>query len=154
SLLAFYRAHQVTGIETVSEASYERLFKIGKALGLFWVSHDKGEPQLQLQVAVDDPTVLFTVVQKVRQMFDLDSDPLLIANSFQSDTFLASLWKQYPGLRIARGWDPFETAICTLLGQHVSLRQGRTLVHQLVQSCGEKIVHPVTGKDACLFPSP
>ena len=28
------------------------------------------------------------------------------------------------------------------------------MVHQLVQSCGEKIVHPVTGKDAFLFPSP
>jgi len=87
-------------------------------------------------------------------MFDLDSDPLLIANIFQSHKFLDSLWKQYPGLRIARGWDPFETAICTILGQLVSLSQGRTLVHQLVQSCGEKIVHPVTGQGAFLFPSP
>jgi len=154
SLLAFYRAHQVTGVETVSAASYERLFTIGKALGVLRVSHDTGAPQLQLQVSVDDPAVLFTVVQKVRHMFDLDLDPLLIANSFQSHTFLDSLWKTYPGLRIARGWDPFETAICTILGQHVSLSQGRTLIYQLVQSCGEKIVHPVTGKDAFLFPSP
>lgn len=71
--------------------------------------------QLILDVFVDDPSVLLTVAARVRKMFDLDSDPLLVANSFQQDKFLNSLWKKNPGLRVARGWDAYEMSICTIL---------------------------------------
>ncbi len=153
ALLAFYRSHQVSGVETVSEFAYERVFRLGKALGFLKVTQDEGKPQLRLQVAIDDPTVLFTIAQKVRQMFDLDSDPLLIANSFQTHKFLDSLGKKYPGLRLARGWDPFETAICTILGQLVSVSQARALVAQLVENYGERVAHPITSEVAFLFPT-
>jgi AraC family transcriptional regulator of adaptative response / DNA-3-methyladenine glycosylase II len=87
-------------------------------------------------------------------MFDLDSDPLLIAGSFQSHSLLDLLWMKYPGLRVARGWDPYETAVCTILGQLVSLQQAGNLVRQLVQAYGRKISHPADGSEVFLFPAP
>lgn len=152
-LLSFYRGHRIAGVETVTEQAYERVFRIGSVLGTFQVRQDPKKPQLRLQIAVDNPAVLFSVVQRVRRMFDLDSDPLLVANSFQSSRLLDSLWKKYPGLRVARGWDAFETSICTILGQLVSVRQATVLVRQLVENYGEKIAHPSTGQESFLFPS-
>lgn len=154
ALLAFYRSHQITGVEFVSDAAYERVFRRGKAVGFFRVVNDPSKSSLKLHVSVDDPTVLFSVSQKVRQMFDLDSDPVLVANSFRSQKFLHSLWTRSPGLRLARGWDAYETAICTILGQLVTVAQGRALVAQLVEHYGERIEHPETGKTAFLFPRP
>ncbi len=154
SLLASYRSHQIVGVEAVSDNSYERLFRIGKITSSLRVTKHAEKPLLKLQVSVCDPTVLFAVAQNVRQMFDLDSDPLLVANTFQSQRILKSLWKKYPGLRLARGWDPFETAICTILGQLVSVAQARTLVRQLVENYGQKLVHHKSEKFAFLFPTP
>jgi AraC family transcriptional regulator of adaptative response / DNA-3-methyladenine glycosylase II len=153
ALLNFYRAHQIAGLETVDEASYGRVFKLGSVSGAFRVLPERSKPQLRLRIFADDPRVLFTVAQRVRRMFNLDSDPLLVAKGFSSHKVLGPLWEKYPGLRVARGWDPFETAICTILGQLVSTNQGRALVRQLVEGYGESIAHPVTGERSYLGPS-
>ena len=154
TLLAFYRSHLIAGVETVTEEAYARVFRLGKTTGFLEVTHDPENSELKLQVWVDNPSVLFTVVQKIRRMFDLDSDPLLVANAFRADRFLNSIWKKYPGLRLARGWDPYESAIHTVLGQLVSVDRARGLVKSLVESYGEKTTHPLTGEDAWLFPAP
>ena len=86
-------------------------------------------------------------------MFDLDADPLLIGRSFASNAVLGPLWAQFPGLRLACGWDSFEMSVTTILGQLVSTGQGRALVKQLVESCGQRIAHPVTDEPAYLFPT-
>jgi AraC family transcriptional regulator of adaptative response / DNA-3-methyladenine glycosylase II len=57
-------------------------------------------------------------------------------------------------LRLPRGWDPFETAICSILGQLVSAAQRTNLVGQLVRGYGDEITHPVSGETTCLFPGP
>jgi AraC family transcriptional regulator of adaptative response / DNA-3-methyladenine glycosylase II len=87
-------------------------------------------------------------------MFDLDSDPVLIANCFAQVPVLAKLCERFPGLRLPRGWDPFETAICSILGQLVSAQQRSTLVGQIVRGYGDQIAHPVSGETTRLFPRP
>jgi AraC family transcriptional regulator of adaptative response / DNA-3-methyladenine glycosylase II len=57
-------------------------------------------------------------------------------------------------LRVPGSWDPFETAVCSILGQVVSARQRASLVGELVRSYGDEIVHPVTRESAFLFPAP
>ena len=85
-------------------------------------------------------------------MFDLDCDPVLIAKSFERIPLLAALCRRFPGLRVARGWDCFETAICTILGQLVSAGHRERLIAQLVSNYGEEVVDPSTSKRAYLFP--
>jgi AraC family transcriptional regulator of adaptative response / DNA-3-methyladenine glycosylase II len=155
TLLNFYRSHQILGIDKVDESSYERVFKLDNILGAFRITLKPDKAKINLCVHVDDPTILFKVTQKVRQMFDLDSDPLLVANTFQeAHPFLEKLWLKYPGLRIPQGWEPFETAICTILGQLVSMQHARMLATQLVQTYGEEVIHPFSKEKAFIFPTP
>jgi AraC family transcriptional regulator of adaptative response / DNA-3-methyladenine glycosylase II len=108
----------------------------------------------RLNILFENPAVLFTVVQNVRRILDLDSDPLLVANCFQANKKLDAIYNKYPGLRIARVYHPFESAICTILGQLVSVPQGRNLIRQLVHAYGEKVTHPVSKREFFLFPKP
>lgn len=86
-------------------------------------------------------------------MFDLDCDPRLIEKGFRRIPLLASLCHRYPGLRLPRGWDPFETAICVILGQLVSAQQRANLIGQLVRNYGVQISHPSSGENIRLFPA-
>src|SRR5262249_55067913 len=44
-------------------------------------------------------------------------------------------------------------AVCTILGQFVSVPHAAALVGQLVRAYGDEIVHPLTGEPAHLFPT-
>ena len=154
SLIAFFRFHQIIGIETISEMSYGRVFKIGNTFNSLNVTHHKKEALLILQVFTDHQTIIPWVVTKIRKMFDLDVNLSAFADKFSNHELFNVLWMRYPGLRLASGWDPFETAINTILGQMVSVSRAKDLMRELVERHGEKIVHPVTGEDSRLFPSP
>lgn len=154
NLLHYYSKHQIPFIENVTDSQYERIFKIDSTIGVFTVRNDEKNAQLEIKIHCSDPKVLFTLVNRVRSMFDLNSDPLLICNQFSLFPFLNNLWNEFPGLRIARGWDPFEIAVGTILGQVVSVQQACRLMWDIVKNYGEKIVHPLTNEQAFLFPTP
>src|SRR5258706_1579693 len=153
SLLRFYQSHPIPGVESVAENSFERVFRLEGTIGFLRVQPVTGRPQLKLNIVTEDPRVLFEVVNRIRRMFDLDSDPMLIAASFAQVPMLAKLVNGFPGLRVPGGWDPFETAVCSILGQVVSADQRASLVDQLVRGYGEEVIHPVTGSTAQLFPA-
>jgi len=154
TIIRFYRTHFIPGVERVTEDFFERVFCIGNAIGAFQVQPMAGEPQLKLRVITEDPTILIDVVTRVRRMFDLDSDPMLIANSFAPVPLLSRLFERFPGLRLPGGWDGFETAVCSILGQLVTAEQRTNLVGQLVRGYGAEVVHPVSGEKTRLFPRP
>ncbi|MDA8792142.1 helix-turn-helix domain-containing protein [Bacteriovoracaceae bacterium] len=153
-ILNYYRVHNIAYVETVTKDSYERVFKSNQELGYIRVKNNEFKSRLDFQVLIEDTSELLKISQKLRNMFDLDSDPIVIANCFESNEFLDKLWNKFPGLRIARGWDPFEQSICTILGQLVSLKQARSLIKQLVESYGETVVNPLNGEEVKLFPTP
>ncbi|HEX2928188.1 MAG TPA: AlkA N-terminal domain-containing protein [Candidatus Binatia bacterium] len=154
TLMRFYQTHPIPGVEWATENAFERVFRIEGSVGFLRVQPVAGKPQLNLSVATENPRLLFEVVNRIRRMFDLDSDPMLIGKSFAQVPLLAKLVERFPGLRVPGGWDPFETAICAILGQVVSAEQRATLVGQLVRGYGEEITHPVTKEKAYLFPGP
>ncbi len=155
-LLSFYRRHALPGIESVSDTAYTRLFHLHQSLGFLEVSlpDNAPTPHLQLRVTTTNPLLLFELLRRVRKMFDLDSDPLLIANAFAAHPFLTSLWNAQPGLRLPRAWDPFEMTIAAILGQFVSVSFAVTLTSQLLLAHGRPVAHPLTGETVRLFPTP
>lgn len=154
AILDFYRSHLIEGVELVTDGRFERIFRLGETIGALRAQPLPDRAQLRLRVITDNPKVLFEVVSRVRRMFDLDSDPMLLANSFAGVPLLDKLYQRNPGLRLPSGWDGFETAVCTILGQLVSAEQRRQLIGQLVGSYGEEVFHPLTGSKARLFPRP
>jgi AraC family transcriptional regulator, regulatory protein of adaptative response / DNA-3-methyladenine glycosylase II len=154
TIIRFYMSHPIPGVERVTDESFERVFRLGNTIGFFQVQAMVDEPQLKLRIVAAQPKIFFEVVRRVRRMFDLDSDPILIANCFAQVPILSKLYDRFPGLRLPRGWDLFETAICSVLGQLVSAAQRTNLVGQLVRGYGDEITHPVSGETTCLFPGP
>ena len=152
--LRFYHSHVISGVEEVSDHSYSRTFNKYGTLGHFEITEAPSKHALLVKVIADDMKCLYPLTQNLRQMFDLNTDPVLIANSLQSSRRLDSLVKNNLGLRLSRFWDPYEGAVCTILGQLVSLARARDLVKRLVDEYGETLTNPKTGNDAKLFPTP
>jgi len=154
-LLSNFRAHQLPWLETVTPEHYERVFHLRGRAGYLRVSlEDPGKNALTLKVVGAARSSVPAIEQHVRRMFDLDADPKVIARCMARQPSLSNLWRCYPGLRVARTWDRFETVITTILGQLVSVRFGRTLIRELMQNAGAGARHPVTGEEIHLFPTP
>jgi AraC family transcriptional regulator, regulatory protein of adaptative response / DNA-3-methyladenine glycosylase II len=152
ALLRFFQSHAIPGLERVTDEVFTRVFRLGAIVGSFEVSVIAVEATLQLRIAAVDPVIDSEIVRRVRRMFDLDCDPTLIADRLRASPLLAALGKRFPGLRVARGWDPFETAICSILGQLVTAGQRTKLIGQLVENYGDKVVDPRSGEQVRLFP--
>jgi AraC family transcriptional regulator of adaptative response / DNA-3-methyladenine glycosylase II len=155
-VLDYYRRHHIAGLETIEQDAYSRVFTLGgtDATGFFRAKVHGFKAELLLEMTISDTRHLLRAVQRVRHMFDLDSNPELIAQAFARSRFLSPLQGKYPGSRLARGFDPFETAIGTILGQVISVKQAARLMGQLVAAYGEEILHPVSGTPVRVFPTP
>src|SRR4029450_2489355 len=104
TIIRFYMSHPIPGIERVTEDSFERVFRVRNTIGFLQVQAMVDEPQLKLRI-VTDPKIHFEVVRLVGKMYDLDSDPVLIANCFAQVPLLSKLCERFHGLRLPRGWD-------------------------------------------------
>ncbi len=152
TLIRFYQMHLIPGLERVTTSSFERVFNIENRFGVARVETQAGS-QLKVRISPDEPEIRLEVIRRVGNMFDLACDPMTIERSFRRIPVLASLCRRHPGLRLPRGWDPFETAICAILGQLVSASQRANLIGQLVHNYGVQISHPSSGENLRLFPA-
>jgi AraC family transcriptional regulator of adaptative response / DNA-3-methyladenine glycosylase II len=154
SLLRWQRMHAISTLEAVGETAYERVFERDGRLG-----HVRVEPDprargagLRVWITAGDPRAVLPVLRNLRRMFDLDADPRAVGEALAQEPRLRRLSRASPGLRVARGWDPFETAVATVLGQFVSTDHARGLVAQLLEEHGRPGRHPLTGEPVRLFP--
>jgi len=156
SLLDYYRRHHVAGIEAIEGDAYSRVFTVDgvETTGYFRIRPDGRNPELALEICLSDTRCLLRVVQRIRHMFDLDSDPAVIGKVFAQAGILSTFRRRHPGARLARGFDPFETAIATILGQVISVAHTARLMNQLAATYGEEVRHPVSGDRIRLFPKP
>lgn len=152
AIIRFYQSHPIPGVERVMDDSFARVFRLENKVGFVQVRALVANSQLTIRVVPEDPKITSEAVRRVRKMFDLDCDPALIAKSFEKIPLLAKLCRRFPGLRLARGWDAFETAICSILGQLVSAGHRENLIGQLVSNYGDQIVDPLTAERTYLFP--
>jgi AraC family transcriptional regulator of adaptative response / DNA-3-methyladenine glycosylase II len=108
----------------------------------------RNEVHLQLSDSLQPAAA--AVMQQVRQWLDLDARPEL------SDAVLQQLPLPegavfVPGTRLPGCMDGFETAVRVILGQQVTVKAARTLVHRLLQRFGSEIETPFPGLHR-LFP--
>ncbi len=90
---------------------------------------------------------LMTATQRLRELFDLDADPLRIAAHLASDPLLAAEVAAAPGLRMPGAWDRFELALRAVLGQQVSVAGASTLSGRIARRFGDAVVTPFAGLD-------
>lgn len=150
-LLAFFTARAVPGVEQVDAGVYRRTLVLQDAQGQAhagWIEVQAGEgDRLQLRLADGLRPVLPTVLAAVRRQFDLDADPVRIAQA------LGSLAVSRPGLRLPGAMDPFEQAVRAILGQQVSVAAATTLAGRIAMRCGTPLPTPFAALSH-LFPAP
>lgn len=153
-LMKSYHSHRVGNLEWVIEGKMHRVIAIGGQVGQIAISNDPEKSVLMLEIDFQDTSMIHAIISRVRAMFDLDSDPVMIANALEQDSGLKKVLKLYPGIRLPSGWDPFEIAISAILGQLVSVPFGRSLVHDLIEMTGRDSGLVIEGKTIKLFPTP
>ena len=106
-----------------------------------------------MRVRLARPERLLQVVERARRLFDLDADPVPIADHLAGSPELAPLVARRPGLRVPGAWDAFELAVRAVLGQQVTVRGATTLAGRLVRAFGTPLDRAEDGLTH-LFPRP
>jgi len=142
ALLRFLAARAIPGVECVSGDTYHRTVGIGQHRGWLRVTPVADRHLLAINVATALAPALPTILVRLRNLFDLDARPDVIARHLALDSLLAPSLKQHPGLRVPGAFDPFELALRAILGQQVSVAGATTLAGRFAQRFGEPIETP------------
>ena len=149
-LLGFLAPRATPGVEAVTGGVYRRTIAFGDAAGTIAVRAAGGEPHLVMRVR---RRRLPEVVERARRLFDLDAEPVRIADHLARSPELAPLVARRPGLRVPGAWDAFELAVRAVLGQQVTVRGATTLAGRLVRAFGRPLDRAEDGLTH-LFPRP
>ena len=149
-LLGFLAPRATPGVEAVAGGVYRRTIVLGDAAGTIAVRAAAGGPHLVMRVR---RARLPEVVERARRLFDLDADPVRIADHLARSPELAPLVARRPGLRVPGAWDAFELAVRAVLGQQVTVRGATTLAGRLVRTFGKPLDRAEDGLTH-LFPRP
>ncbi len=148
-----FALRSLAGVECLSPRRYARSVRLGAACGWFSVAPLEGSAELELELHLPAAHVE-ALTARVRKMFDLDSNPAVIADHLGDDAVLGPLLQQAPGLRLPTAFDPFEQAVRAIVGQQVTVKAAVTIVGRLVQRLGEALPGAVDGQPTRLFPTP
>ncbi|XOV87109.1 MAG: AlkA N-terminal domain-containing protein [Pseudomonadota bacterium] len=136
SVLAFLGRRAIPGVESVSDETYHRSIRIADEVGQVSVRLADTGDALRCSVALPSPRYLLTVLHRVRRLFDLDADPLLVNNTLCRDRRMARLVRRNPGMRVPGCWDPFEVAVRAIVGQQVSVVGATTIMGRIARQFG------------------
>jgi AraC family transcriptional regulator of adaptative response / DNA-3-methyladenine glycosylase II len=158
-MINFLRGRAIPGVEAVVEDRYYRSVLVNGEVGVVEVGHCNKNHSLDLTLHSIDTAHLFPVVQKLREIFDLDAPISDIVDVLGKDPALKSRLRAHPGIRVPGAWDGFELMVRAILGQQVSVKAATTISGRIADRYGE----PISGKIADqlgakgirrLFPTP
>ena len=151
-ILAFLASRATPGVEMVQSGAYRRSISLSGGHGHFEVSLDEAHHALAVRVQFGDPRSLFSIIERIRAMFDLNADWAAIAPSLKTDAVLARQVEARPGLRVPGCWNGFELATRAILGQQITVKGATALAGRLVGTFGQ----PFAAAEGIshLFPSP
>jgi AraC family transcriptional regulator, regulatory protein of adaptative response / DNA-3-methyladenine glycosylase II len=151
-MLRFLAPRATPGVEAVESGSYRRTISWNGSHGWLEVSVDAGNNGLAVRVQFGDPRSLFSIIERIRAMFDLNADWAAIAQGLAADPALAMHMEANPGLRVPGCWNGFELAIRAILGQQITVKGATALAGRLAATFGQSFSGP-SGLTH-IFPSP
>ncbi len=137
AMLKFFQLRQLTGIEQVTQDSYQRTICLDGKVGWIEVTQLPKADALNLKVVVDDYSLLNQIILKVRKMFDLDADINTVHQHLSLDSRLSPIIERYKGVRLPGCWDIFEFSIRAILGQQISVKAATTLAARIAKKYGK-----------------
>jgi len=154
AMLAFLATRAIPGVEVVSGDRYARTIAIGADQGVI-AAMPAGRDCLAVELRFPRLTALPIILARIRRVFDLAADPVLIGEHIAQDPKLAPLVEARPGLRVPGAWDGFELAIRAVLGQQITVVAARKLAGKLVEAHGDALPEQLRADGLSrTFPSP
>jgi AraC family transcriptional regulator of adaptative response / DNA-3-methyladenine glycosylase II len=147
-IIEFLEGRATPGVEQVVNGCYLRTVSLDGNTGVLECCPDAAEQSLCLTIHGISTAGLLPVVQKVREMFDLDAPVAEISDVLSTDSQLKDALARRPGIRVPGAWDGFELTVRAILGQQVSVKAATTMAGRIAARYGEK-----TGGRR-LFPTP
>jgi AraC family transcriptional regulator, regulatory protein of adaptative response / DNA-3-methyladenine glycosylase II len=151
-MLDFLAQWATPGVEVVDQEKYRRTISVGGSDGYVEVSRVQGLDALGVRVRIAEPRALFSVVERIRAMFDLDADWVTIARTLGRDRILRERSQRNPGLRVPGCWSGFELAVRTIRSEGRNAPEGAAAAACMVRGFGRKVA--LTDGLTHLFPTP
>src|SRR6266404_4131413 len=141
-ILAFLKARELKGVEWVTEDFYARTVRLGNSKCWIKLTQSKNKNALMLEFTHSLAPVLPALLNRVRDLFDLNARPEMISKHLAKDKVLGSLVKANPGMRVPGAFNGFELGLRAILGQQVTVKSATTVAGRVVASFGEPLVTP------------
>lgn len=153
NMLQFLKNRCLSKMELVDGNSYQRLISYGDVRGWFKISHTENN-KIAVEFKFNKTPNIMEFVARLKNIFDLDADPMVIEHGLKEDEKLKPYLAQYKGLRIPGGWDGFELATRAIVGQRISVKAARAILDKIVALCGERQNFDASLQLECFFPTP
>jgi AraC family transcriptional regulator of adaptative response / DNA-3-methyladenine glycosylase II len=141
-MLEFLAPRATPGVEMVENGAYRRTISLDGSHGYFEVSLDERNEALLVRVQLENPRLLFFMMERIRAMFDLNADSTVIAQSLRLDPMLRRWMDADPGLRVPGCWDGFELAVRAILGQQISVKGATAIAGRIASTFGRPFSGP------------
>jgi AraC family transcriptional regulator of adaptative response / DNA-3-methyladenine glycosylase II len=139
-VVEFLAARAVPGTESVVDGAYRRTLDLPHGPAV--VTLTPGPDSVIGTFRLADLRDLTAAVARTRRLFDLDADPVAVADALGRDPILAPLVARRPGLRVPGQPDGFEQLVRAVVGQQVSVAGARTVLGRLVERYGKPLDAP------------
>ncbi len=151
SLLEQLRAESLPCVDCFEDGRYGRTVRIEGRTGVVFVANaEANRNQVVVDVSPSLLPVLMPLLSRLRNLFDLDAQPALVAQHLAASG-LAELVERRPGVRVAGSLDGFEAAFRVLLREGVE-QGGNELAGRVMAELGEPLHTGFAGL-ICLAPS-
>lgn len=151
--LSFLERRAVEKVEQVAGGVYRRTVRCADQAGVLELTHDGAAEEIVVTVRGLPEALVAEATARVRHMFDLDADLDAIGAHLAHDPSMSRLVAARPRLRVMRGWDGFEVAARSIIGQQVTVARARHLNGVLMNRAGRD--GPRAGEwGGRLFPAP
>jgi AraC family transcriptional regulator of adaptative response / DNA-3-methyladenine glycosylase II len=151
-VLKFLAAHAARGIETMEGGCYRRTISVRGNEGFLDISADEPRDELRVRVQIGEPGLLFTIIERVRAMFDLDADWSIIEKTLKADPLLGAMLLADPGRRVVGCFDAFELTVRAILRQRTQQSKMGPQLDRIVERLGR--TYTPAGHLTHLFPTP
>lgn len=137
-IIEFMKIRAIKGVEIIDESSYARTFRTKRSKGYFIVRDNPGKSALELSILCDDIQCYMEIYNRVRRMFDLNTDFTRINEQFKSDYHLSRGMKDGHVPRLPVAFDCFEFCVRAVLGQQISVPAASTLASRIAEKAALK----------------
>ncbi len=141
-MLQFLSDRELKGVESVRAEEYFRTVRLGVVKGWIRVRHAAEKRALAVELSSSLTPVLPTLLNRLRNLFDLSARPDLISEQLGKDRLLAKRIAKNPGLRVPGAFDGFELALRAILGQQITVKAATTFAGRFAEAFGEPIETP------------